>query len=165
METFLFRRIRQLAKLFAWFACFVLVAILAVTFFDVVGRTLFGRALVGAVEAIELMMGILVFSGLALTELKRRHVNVETFQALFPAPAFRLSVILNCLIAVLVVGLMTWRMVVKSMDTWEEQEFTQIWELPFWPTAFIMTVGLGLFLLVLLIHLYEAIAGREVKEE
>ena len=165
METFLFRRIRQLAKLFAWFACFVLVAILAITFVVVIGRTLFGRALVGAVEAIELMMGVLVFSGLALTELRRRHVNVETFQNLFPKPIFRLSTILNCLIAVFVVGLMTWRMVIKSMDTWEEQEFTQIWELPFWPSAFLMTLGLVLFLLVLLIHLYEAIVGRNGEKE
>lgn len=165
METFLFRRIRQLAKLFAWFACFVLVTILAITFFDVIGRTLFGHALVGAVETIELLMGILVFFGLALTELNRRHVNVETFQNLFPKPIFRLSVIINCLIAAVVVGLMSWRLIVKAFETWEEQEFTQVWHLPFWPTAFLMTAGLLLFLLVLLVHLHESIFGSKAEED
>ena len=165
MDAFLFRRIRQLAKLFAWFACFVLVAILAITFFDVVGRTLFGRALVGAVETIELLMGVLVFFGLALTELHRRHVNVETFQNLFPKPIFRLSTIINCFIAVVVVGLMSWRLIIKALETWEEQEFTQVWHLPFWPSAFLMTLGLLLFLLVLLVHLWEAIFSSKKQED
>ncbi len=137
----------------ARFASLALAAIMVMTFLDVIGRTFFGRALVGTVESVELMMGILVFCGLALTEIHRRHIVVETFQTLFPRPARRLSEIVNSLLAVVVTGFLAWRLLIKTGEIVEEQEYTQIWELPFWPTAIVMCVGIGMFLIVLLVRL------------
>ncbi len=153
MIPFLNRGIGRAAAALARFASLVLAAIVALTFLDVVGRTFFGRALVGTVESVELMMGILVFCGLAITEINRRHIVVETFQNLFPRPARRLSEIVNSLLAVVVTGFLAWRLLVKTGEIVEEQEYTQIWELPFWPTALIMCVGICLFLLALVARL------------
>ena len=145
--------VRQAALWLARFACLVLAAIMVMTFLDVIGRTFFGRALVGTVESVELMMGIVVFCGLALTEIHRRHIVIETFQTLFPRPARRLSEIVNSLLAVVVTGFLAWRLLVKTGEIVEEQEYTQIWELPFWPTAIVMCVGIGMFLVVLVARL------------
>ncbi len=160
MLSLLNRWIGRAASGLAWFASLVLVAIAGMTFLDVVGRTFFGRALVGVVESVELMMGMLVFCGLAWTEINRRHIVVETFQTLFPMPARRLSEIVNSLIALVVTAFLAWRLLVKTGEILEEREYTQIWELPFWPTAIVMSAGICLFLLVLVFRLLEDIGVR-----
>ena len=159
MIPFLNRGIGRAASWLARFAALVLAGIMVMTFLDVVGRTFFGRALVGTVESVELLLGILVFCGLAITEINRRHIVVETFQNLFPRPARRLSEIVNSLLAVVVTGFLAWRLLVKTGEIIDEQEYTQIWELPFWPTAVIMCVGICLFLLALIARLIEDLRG------
>ena len=143
----------------ARFAALALAAIMAITFVDVVGRTFFGRALVGTVESVELMMGMAVFCGLAITEINRRHIVVETFQNLFPPRARRMSEIVNSALAVAVTGFLAWRLLVKTGEILEEREYTQIWELPFWPTAIVMCVGICLFLAALAVRLAADLRG------
>lgn len=145
------------ACLFGWLACATLLVIMATTFIDVIGRTFFGRALVGTVETVELLMGVLVFSGLALTEVHRRHIVVETFQSLFPRPVKRLSVVVNLLLAVFITALLARQLIIKTIEIWQEQEHTQILEIPYWPTAIIMSAGIVLFLFILLLRLIETV--------
>lgn len=148
------------ATAFGWFACFALLVIMTTTFIDVVGRTTYiGSALSGTVEVVELLMGILVFSGLALTEFNRKHIAVDTFQSLFPKPVKKLSVVVNSLLAVGITTLLTRQLFIKTVDIYKEQEHTQILEIPYWPAAVTMTAGFVLFLLVLLLRLLEAIVG------
>jgi len=146
-----------MAKLFAWFASAVLILIMSLTFVDVIGRTLFGRSFVGTVESVELLMGVLVFSGLALTEVNRRHVFVETFQQLLPNPLQRSSRVLNLLLALAVTAILAWQLILKTLEHIGDQEYTQILEIPYWPSAVLMSLGMLLFLLVLLLHLIEEI--------
>ncbi len=153
------------ATVFGWLASITLLAIMATTFVDVIGRTFFGRALVGTVESVELLMGILVFSGLALTEVNRRHIVVETFQSLFPRPVKRLSVLINLVLAVSITALLARQLIVKTFEILQEQEHTQILEIPYWPTAMVMSVGIVLFLLVLLLRLIEALVNPSSADE
>lgn len=157
MRQLVFTYTNRAATLLGWLASITLVVIMATTFVDVIGRTFFGRALVGTVESVELLMGILVFSGLALTEVNRRHIVVETFQALFPQPLKRLSVMINLVLAVIITALLARQLIIKTVEIFQEQEHTQILEIPYWPTAIIMSVGILLFLMVLLLRLISTI--------
>ncbi len=145
------------AKLLGWLSSLTLVVIMATTFTDVIGRTFFGRALVGTVEVVELLMGVLVFSALALTEIHRRHIAVETFQSLFPQPVKRLSVIVNLILAVSITALLARQLIIKTVEILQEQEYTQILEIPYWPTAIVMSAGIVLLLLVLFLRLINAL--------
>jgi len=100
-------------------------------------------------------MGILVFSGLALTEVNRQHVFVETFQQLFPSPLQRFSRALNLLLALAVTSVLAWQLILKAKELIDDREHTQILEIPYWPTAVLMSLGILLFLLVLLTRLVE----------
>lgn len=157
MRQLVFTYTNRAATLLGWLASITLVVIMATTFVDVIGRTFFGRALVGTVESVELLMGILVFSGLALTEVNRRHIVVETFQALFPQPLKRLSVMINLVLAVIITALLARQLIIKTVEIFQEQEHTQILEIPYWPTSIIMSVGILLFLMVLLLRLISTI--------
>lgn len=143
-----------------WLASLTLIAIMAMTFVDVIGRTFFGRALVGTVETVELLMGVLVFSGLAITEVCGKHIAVETFQALFPKPLKRFSIVVNLLLAVSITALLARQLLIKTVEIFEEREYTQILEIPYWPTSIIMTAGIVLFLIVLVMHLIEALFNQ-----
>ena len=147
--------------LLAWFAAATLVAIMAMTFVDVIGRNFFGRSLVGTVETVKLMMGVLVFSGLAVTELNRKHIVVETFQGLFPQKIKRASMIVNSLLAVGVAWLLLSQLYTKTLDVVSEREFTMILKLPYWPTSIAMVIGFALFFLLLVIRLIKDILGKE----
>ncbi len=133
---------------------------MALTFVDVAGRNFFGRALIGTVESVELLMGILVFSGLALTEVQRKHIVIETFQNLLPRGLKRVSVLINVLLAVGIAGLLMRQLIIKTIEIFEEQEHTQILEIPYWPAAIIMSVGMVLFVLVLVVRLVETCIGH-----
>ena len=153
--------VRRAVLLFAWLAAATLVAIMAMTFVDVIGRNFFGRSLLGTIETVSLMMGALVFSGLAITELNRRHIVVETFQRLFPKPVHRLSIIVNSLLAVGVSWLLLEQLFVKTVDVFSEGEFTMILKLPYWPAAIVMLAGFALFFLTLVLRLVREIIGQE----
>ena len=153
--------VRRAVFLLAWFSAAILVAIMAMTFIDVIGRNFFGRSLLGTVETISLMMGALVFSGLAITELNRRHIVVETFQGLFPKPVHRLSVIVNSILAVGVSWLLLEQLYAKTLDVLSEGEFTMILKLPYWPAAAVMLTGFAFFFLTLVLRLIREILGQE----
>jgi|TARA_B110000879_G_C10772884_1_gene355986 TRAP-type C4-dicarboxylate transport system permease small subunit len=151
--AFLEKLSRQAALGLAWFAAAVLVAIMMLTFVDVIGRNFLGRSLIGTVETVSLMMGVLVFSGLAVTELNRGHIVVETFQGLFPKPLRRTSMVVNSLLAVGVAGLLLNQLFAKTLDVLAEQEFTMILKLPYWPAAILMLIGFAVFFLLLVLRL------------
>lgn len=152
--------IRRAALWLAWFAAAVLVAIMVVTFVDVIGRNFFGRSLRGTVEAISLMMGVLVFSGLAITELNRGHITVETFQGMFPKPMKRISLIINSVLAVGVAWLLLDQLFTKTVDVFAEQEFTMNLKLPYWPAAILTLIGFALFFLLLVVRLIDELTRR-----
>lgn len=157
VETWIRRAVLGLA----WFAAFTLVAIMTMTFLDVVGRNFFGRSLIGTVETVSLMMGVMVFSGLAVTELHRQHIVVETFQGLFPKPLKRVSMIVNSVLAVGVAWLLLGQLFRKTVDVVSEQEFTMILKLPYWPAAILMLIGFALFFLLLVLRLIRELTGSQ----
>jgi len=150
---------RQAALGLAWFAAVTLVAIMTMTFVDVIGRNFLGRSLIGTVETVSLMMGVMVFSGLAVTELNRGHIVVETFQGLFPKPLKRTSMIVNSLLAVGVGGLLLNQLFAKTLDVLAEREFTMILKLPYWPAAILMLIGFAVFFVLLVLRLIRDVIG------
>lgn len=131
------------------------------TFVDVIGRNFLGRSLIGTVETVSLMMGVLVFSGLAVTELNRSHIVVETFQGLFPRLLKRSSMIVNSLLAVGVAGLLLNQLFTKTVDVMAEQEFTMILKLPYWPAAILMLIGFAVFFVLLVLRLIRDVIGPQ----
>ena len=161
MLTFVEKLSRRAALGLAWFAALTLVAIMTMTFVDVIGRNFLGRSLIGTVETVSLMMGVLVFSGLAVTELNRSHIVVETFQGLFPRLLKRSSMIVNSLLAVGVAGLLLNQLFTKTVDVMAEQEFTMILKLPYWPAAILMLIGFAVFFVLLVLRLIRDVIGRQ----
>ena len=66
-----------------------LLAVTAIMVVDATGRYFLGRPLTSAVELVELLMGLALCFGLALTTLARGHIRVDLLTQLAPRPLRR----------------------------------------------------------------------------
>ena len=89
-----------------------LFAIMALTFFDVLGRKIIDRSITGSLEMTELLMVIVIFAALPLVSLRGEHVLFDSMDTHFPPHALRLQkAIVNLVMAVmlLALGYLMWR--------------------------------------------------------
>ena len=137
---------------------------MVLTFCDVIGRYVFNSPIVGTVELTELSMGLIVFLGLAFTTQAEAHITVDLV-------TFRLSVrwrdrlaVLTRMASLVLAALMCWQLWLVAADTVADNLLTQVWELPFYPVAYVMAAASLFVVLPLIVQTFRAVvalgAGR-----
>lgn len=89
-----------------------LFAIMALTFFDVLGRKLADNSIPGSLEMTEMLMVVVIFASLPLVSLRGEHVLFDSLDAHLPAPVLRAQkALINVLLAALLLALawLMWR--------------------------------------------------------
>lgn len=113
----------------------VLLAMTALTFLDVAGRAALNRPIVGSVEILTMMMGLLLFAGVGRTTLRGGHVRVDVLTRLLPpAPRAALDAAVH-LLSLLVSVVVCWRLWAQALEHVAETSVTQNLELPIWAVA------------------------------
>jgi TRAP-type transport system small permease protein len=83
-----------------------LFAIMALTFFDVLGRKLLDHSIPGSFELTELLMVVVIFAGLPLVSQRGEHVVFDSLDSVWPAWVLKLQgVLVHLLCAALMLGL------------------------------------------------------------
>ena len=125
-----------------------LVMVLLVTA-HVLSRFIFKKPLIGTVELEELMLVLLVFLGMAYTQLEGRHISVDFITSRLPE---KVRDTLKCITFLLSTALficMSWQSVVLSITYLKKHVATFHLQIPtFW---LLWTIALGLFLFSVLI--------------
>ena len=111
---------------------------------DVGGRYIFNKPLFGAIEMSEFLMVFLSFGGLALAELRNRHITVDFFVGALPARVRALLEAAGALLGVVFWGFVAWRATVHARRIWEAGEVSANLAVPTWPFYLAVTVGCGL---------------------
>lgn len=127
-----------------------------VTVADVVGRYLFNRPLLGALELSELMMVFLIFTCLAYTELQNGHVEVDVLVNRFPPRARAICESFAALLSSGLWGAIAWRTAVQGQKVRVAAEVSMNLALPTYPFVWVAAVGSGAFALVLLVRMLNA---------
>jgi len=97
------KRLQLLCELAAAGALF---AIMALTFFDVLGRKLLDRSITGSLELTELLMVVVIFAGLPLVSARGEHVEFDSLDALLPPRVRKVqAVCVHLFCAALLLGL------------------------------------------------------------
>jgi TRAP-type transport system small permease protein len=122
----------------------------AITVLDVGGRYLFNKPLFGAVEISEFLMVILGFGGLALAELRNGHITVDFFITSLPPRLQALLGAVGALLSVVFWSFVAWRAAVHANRVADAGEVSANWLLPTYPFYLAVTLGSGLFALVLI---------------
>lgn len=127
-----------------------LFAIMALTFFDVVGRKLLDNSIPGSLEVTELLMVVLIFAALPLVSLRGEHVLFDSLDGyLSPRMLLVQKAVVHLLIAIalLALGGLMWKTAGQFMETGETTAQLKLLKAPF-------LYGMaGLCLLTGLIHL------------
>ena len=88
-----------------------LFAIMALTFFDVIGRKFLSQSIPGSLELTELLMVVVIFAGLPLVSMRQEHVVFDTMDSYLPTWLLALqkaSVNLVCAAAMLGLAWIMW---------------------------------------------------------
>jgi TRAP-type transport system small permease protein len=83
-----------------------LFSIMALTFFDVLGRKFFSRSIPGSFEVTELLMVVVIFAALPLVSQRGEHVMFDSLDAITPAWLLNIQKsVVSALSAVAMLGL------------------------------------------------------------
>jgi len=111
-----------------------LFAIMALTFFDVIGRKVAGHSIPGSLELTELLMVVVIFAALPLVSLRNEHVTFDSLDGHIPAALRRaqgVTVNLLCSAALLALAWLMWREAGQFLATGETTAQLLILKAPF----------------------------------
>jgi TRAP-type transport system small permease protein len=136
-------------------AC-VLFAMMMLTFVDVILRYWFNAPLRGSFEVTEILMAVLIFSGLPLVSRRGEHVAIDTFDRMLPRLLQRvLPPVVNLLCAAVLFG-MAWLLAGRAARFANAGDVTQTLKIGIAPFVYLMA---ALTLVTALVHLAAAFTG------
>ncbi|MFP5404894.1 MAG: TRAP transporter small permease [Gammaproteobacteria bacterium] len=125
--------------LFAVPAALILLALVALTFVDVLGRYFFGHPVRGATELVELAMVVLVFLGLPLVTHHGEHLALDFLDKVVSARTSRLIAALMGLLMGGCLFWLAWLMTLKALDIGASGDATMVLSSPLAP--FVMFIA------------------------
>lgn len=117
-----------------------LFAIMALTFFDVLGRKLLANSIPGSLELTELLMVVVIFAALPLVSARGEHVEFDSLDPYLPAAVRRgQAVVVHLVAGVLLLGL-AWILWAAAGDFAASGETTAQLKIPKAPFIYGMAV-------------------------
>jgi len=130
----------------------LLLAMMLLTFVDVVARYLFNRPIRGAFEVTELTLLVLIFAGLPLVSHGDEHVTMDFIDRMLPPRAVTVLIrVVHAIVAALFFFL-TWQMIIKANRIAGYGDTTDVLRIPVGPFVYFMA---GMILLTALVHVFK----------
>jgi len=148
------RMMHSVEKLTALISGFGIFALMIIGVAQVLGRKLFNFPIHGYIDMVEIMMSFLVFMGLAYTERLGGHIRMEIFVTLMPKRVLWLFEVLSVVIALFVVGVLTYYTGTHAWRSWTSGDSTMDAQILLWPSKLIVSASLALLFLRLLVELW-----------
>lgn len=125
---------------------------------DVLFKYLLNKPIVGTLEMVShYYMVAAVFLPLAAIEYRREHILVELFTLRFGERGVAALDAFSCLLAAVFSACVTWMSAIEAARRTRTFELVDAvyYRIYVWPTRWFLTVGFGLFTLVLVLHAYQ----------
>ena len=148
---------RRVEALLGVAASSILLAMMLLTFVDVLARYVFNRPVRGAFELTELTLLVLIFAGLPLVSYADEHAVMDFIDRLLSARAQRLLQRAVQALCAAVMFLLTWLVWLKADRIWAYRDATDVLRIVYGPFVYFMAVMIGL---TGLIHVYKVFARR-----
>lgn len=136
-------------RLLALVAGTLILALIAVTCIDVVGRYVLNRPFGGAYELTQMLLAALVFVALPLTSADGAHVEVDLALHLFPRPVQRGMARLAGVVSAVALAYFAWRLLRLGMTQLSEGARSASMGLPMAPLAFLAAASCAVSALVM----------------
>ena len=116
-----------------WVETMIVVIVLAMvllTFSDVIGRRIFGTPIYGANDITEHLMGLMVFAGLPIVTAVGAHLSVDLLGKVLDHPALRIWGIVTGLAVAVILGLIAWLFFQHAQNAVHIREVSQALNFP-----------------------------------
>ena len=113
-------------------ASIILLAMMLLTFADVVGRYLFASPIFGASELISSMLAVLIFAGLGVTNSRDDHIVVELLDHKFRSLSPKYYDLVIQAFSVLTMCLIAFVLAEHAIEAHEQNALTYVLEVPTW---------------------------------
>jgi len=140
-----------LARYLTLFSSMSLFGMMWLTVADVIGRDVFNAPILGAFEVTEVLMGLLVFSGLPQVTLTEGHVAVTLLDSFFSQRGRKIQHFLINLLCALALALIAWRLWESSMTMARYNDVTLFTRIPLAPTGFFMAIMTAICVPIILV--------------
>jgi TRAP-type C4-dicarboxylate transport system permease small subunit len=148
---------RRVEGLLGVAASAILMAMMLLTFTDVVARYVFRRPVRGAFEVTELMLLVLIFAGLPLVSFTDEHAVMDFVDRVLGGRVLRgLERLVQAVNAVFMF-LLAWLTWLKADRIWAYRDSTDVLRILYGPFVYFMAGTLGL---AGIIHLYKIVQRR-----
>lgn len=121
-----------------------LLAMVALTFADVIGRRLFGTPIYGSNDITEHLMALVVFAGLPLVTAAAAHLTIDIMDELISKPWMAWWRVLTSLLVVAVLAVTAWLFVKHGLNASRISEVSQALRVPRGPLYFFMAFSCAL---------------------
>jgi len=131
----------------------MLVLIMLIMVADVILRNTTAQAVLGSVtfELVMLMFCLVVFFGMANTDVNKRHISVDVLTSRFSQEVQKFIEIFVYFFSIVVLSLSIWRTAVYADSLRQAGDSTVILHIPYYPFAYMVSLGIACLCLVLLV--------------
>jgi TRAP-type C4-dicarboxylate transport system permease small subunit len=130
----------------------LLMAMMCLTFVDVVARYVFNRPIRGAFEVTELLLLVLIFAGLPLVSHADEHVTMDFIDQVLKGRArLLLRRVVHALVAA-IMGFMAWQILIKAGRISSYGDATDVLRIVYGPFVYFMALMMALSALI---HVYK----------
>ena len=126
----------------------LLLAMMALTFVDVVARYLFNQPIRGGFEVTELLLLVLIFAGLPLVSHGDEHVTMDFIDRMLPPRALDALIRLVHGLVAAMFFFLTWQMLIKAARISSYGDTTDVLRITVGPFVYFMTAMIALTALV-----------------
>jgi TRAP-type C4-dicarboxylate transport system permease small subunit len=146
-------------------AAIALLAIVAINGANVVGRYFFGAPISWAEEMMLFLMVLIVFSASAAVTWRRQHIGIDLLVEWLPPPLGRAATFMTGLIAILVLGLISYGSfeIVSTLYAFDQR--SEALELPVWIPQSFLTIGFAMMALMLILRFACAVRGESAPQQ
>lgn len=113
-----------------WVACALIMAMLLLTFVDVVGRYVFASPIFGASEIISALLALTIFAGLGITNARDEHIVVELVDHHFRRISPKLYDLIIQLFSIFAMGLVAFVLAEVALEAYHQKARTFVLEIP-----------------------------------
>jgi len=132
-------------------ACVVIVFVWVVfVFVDVIGRYVFNRPIAGSLDIGEIVLVVMVFFGLAYTQLHKAHIRIDVISSRLSPRGTVIVEVATYIICIAVAAVLIWQGIVSSLRFAQINEVTGLFRIPVAPIVAVIPFSCFLFLVVLL---------------
>lgn len=143
----------------------VMLAMIALTVVDVVGRYVFQVPVPGSFEITELLVALVIFAGLPAVSKDETHITVDLVTSVLRGRTRIVQLVAANAVAGVIAAVVAWFMLLKAADVTAQREVTAYLQFPLGPAAYFMSFSCALTAAILFANAWRHARGDEGRND